>query len=219
MIPGLLAGVLTDIPVDPDAPDATDWLIDELSKPQYQAAKPTLFDRIAKAIGDWLSSLQVGNVEGPPALGLLVVVILIAAALVVAFLVFGLPRLNRRSAVTGALFGDDDDRTAARIRQDAAAAASRGDYSAAVAEMFRAIARGLAERAIVTTSPGTTARDFAARAGVIFPGLASRLVESAGAFDEVRYLDHEGTLAQYDAIAKLESDLRAAKPALEMTPA
>jgi hypothetical protein len=49
--------VLLRIPVDPDSPEAKQWLIDELSKPQYQAAKPTWFDLLAKSINDWLSSL------------------------------------------------------------------------------------------------------------------------------------------------------------------
>lgn len=203
-----------DVPVDPDAPEATEWLINELSKPQYQAAQPTLFDRISKAISDWLQSLQLGSVQGPPALGFGVVIALVVAALVVAFLIFGLPRLNRRSAVTGSLFGDDDARTAARIRQDAERAAAGGDYSAAVVEMFRAIARGLAERTIISTTPGTTARDFAARTGQTFPALAVRLVESAVAFDDVRYLDRTGTRDQYESIAALERSLRAASPEL-----
>jgi len=58
-----------DVPVDPEPPEARQWLVDGLSKPQYQAAKPTLFDQIAKAISDWFSSLQIGTVEGPPAFG------------------------------------------------------------------------------------------------------------------------------------------------------
>ncbi|MFZ2964056.1 MAG: DUF4129 domain-containing protein, partial [Rhodoglobus sp.] len=129
-----IAGAPFDVPVDPEPPEATEWLIEELAKPVYQAAQPTLFDRVAKAIGDWLNSLQFGSVEGPPAFGLGLVAVLVVAALVVAFLIFGMPRLNRRSAVTGALFGDDDDRTAARIRQDAEAAARRGDFGTAIAE-------------------------------------------------------------------------------------
>ena len=40
------------VPVDPEPPEARQWLVDELSKPQYQAAKPTLFDQIAKAISE-----------------------------------------------------------------------------------------------------------------------------------------------------------------------
>ena len=39
-----------DVPVDPDAPEARDWLLDELSKQQYQAAKPTFIDLIAQQI-------------------------------------------------------------------------------------------------------------------------------------------------------------------------
>jgi hypothetical protein len=215
----ILAPLPLDVPVDPDAPDATEWLINELSKAPYQAAQPTLFDRVAQAISDWLGSLQLGSAEGPPTVGLAVVIALVAGGLVVAFLLFGLPRLNRRSRVTGALFGEDDARTAARIRQDAERAAAAGDYSTAVAEMFRAIARGLAERTIISTTPGTTARDFAARTGSTFPALADRLVDSATSFDAVRYLGRTGTADQYSAIASLEKDLRSAKSTLDAVPA
>ena len=208
-----------DVPVDPEPPEARQWLVDELSKPQYQAAKPTLFDQIAKAISDWFSSLQIGTVEGPPAFGLGVILVLVAAALVVAFLIFGVPRLNRRSRVAGVLFGEDDDRGSADMRRDAAAAASRGDYATAIAELFRALARGLAEHTIVTVTPGTTARGFAGRAGVTFPQFADRLVTAAEAFDDVRYLGHPGSVEGYEALVALESEVRAARPALEPVPA
>lgn len=215
----MIAALPFDVPVDPDAPEATEWLITELSKAPYQAAQPTLFDLLAKAISDWITSLQLDSAEGPPALGFGVVIALVVAALVVAFLIFGLPRLNRRSRVTGSLFGEDDARSAARIRQDAERAAASGDFSTAVVEMFRAIARGLAERTIITTSPGTTARDFASRTATAFPALAGQLADAATAFDAVRYLDHTGTQEQYAAIASLEKDLRAARSPLEAVPA
>lgn len=207
-----------DVPVDPTAPVAQQWLIDELSRPVYQAAKPTLFDRVAKAIGDWLDSLQLGQLKGPPAFGISVVIVIVIVVLVVAFLIFGVPRLNRRSAIAGSLFGENDARDAAAIRRDAETAARAGDYSAAVAEMFRAIARGLAERTVVTTSPGTTARDFAGRAGAVFPPLTARLADSAASFDEVRYLGGQGSAPQYESIAALERDVRTARPLVE-TPA
>lgn len=208
-------GVPLDVPVDPDSIEAAKLLLTELAKPQYQAAKPSLFDLVAKAVQDWLFSLRLGEVQGPPALGLGVIILLVVAALVVAFLVFGLPRFNRRSAVAGALFGKDDDRSSARIRQDAEAAAAGGDYSLAVTEMFRAIARGLAERTIITTSPGTTARDLAAGASAPFPALAEDLRTAGTAFDQVRYLGRDGTAEQFAQVARLERDLRATKPALE----
>jgi hypothetical protein len=209
-----LLALPADVPVDPDAPEARQWLLDELSKADYRAAQPTWFDRLSGAIGDWLASLRFDSAGGPPGLGTLIVVLAVAAVLVVAFLVFGLPRLNRRSTVTGSLFGENDDRDAAAMRLAAGGAASRGDYSLAITEMFRAIARGLAERTVVTTLPGTTAHSFAARAGTSFPVHAAALASAAADFDDVRYLGREGSEASYRAIADLELALRSASPAV-----
>lgn len=209
-----MIGLLLDVPVDPDRPEARRLLAEELAKQAYQQAKPTWFDQLLGGFTDWVNSLQFGGADGPPAFGLLVALIVIAALLVISFLVFGLPRLNRRSRVTGSLFGEDDARSAAQIRMAAEAAAARGDHATAIAEMFRAIARGLAERTVLTTSPGTTAHDFATRAGVAFPALAAELAASAAAFDDVRYLGGEGTSAQYAVVDTLERRLRAARPAV-----
>ena len=207
--------VLTEVPVDPEAPEAREWLIQELSKPEYQEAKPTWIDLLVNAFWEWIQSLQFGEVQGPPALGLGIIVAVIVVGLIVAFLVFGMPRLNRRSKVTGTLFGEDDDRDAAAMRKAAQDAAARGDYSTAVAELFRSIARGLAERTIVITTPGTTAHDFSLRAATSFPGFEGRLAEAAAAFDDVRYLGGDGTAEQYEALASLERDLRTARPVMD----
>ena len=207
--------VLAGVPVDPDAPEAKNWLIDELAKAEYRAAQPTWFDRLSSAVSDWLQSLRFGSADGPPGVGVLIVVLVVVAALVVAFLVFGLPRLNRRSAVNGSLFGDDDARDAASIRRAAESAAAAGDYALAIAEIFRSTARGLAERTVLSTSPGTTAHDFALRAAGAFPDFRAALGEAATAFDEVRYLDRPGTRSQYEAMADLELALRSARPVLQ----
>jgi signal transduction histidine kinase len=201
--------------VDPDAPEAHELLANELAKSEYQSAKPTWFDQVLQDLLDWFSGLQNGAAQGPPALGLLIGIIVLAVLVLIAFLVFGLPRINRRSKVVGSLFGEDDARTSAEIRQQAKAAAARGDYTLAVAEMFRAIARGLAERTVLTTTPGTTAHGFAVRAGRSFPSLVNELTDAAAAFDAVRYLDETGSLAQYDQVEALERAVRAAKPILE----
>jgi len=200
------------VPVTPDSPQATQWLIDELSKPIYQAARPTLFDQIAKAIADWLGSLPVGNAGGPPGPGIAVILILVVAGIVVAFLVFGLPRANRRSALGGGLFGDDDSRSAARIREDARVAARAGNYSTAIIEMFRAIARDLGERELVHVFPGTTARDFAVRAGREIEFLTDGFTANATLFDAVRYLDEPGTAEQWSTIEQFAQTVRAARP-------
>lgn len=211
--------VFFDVPVEPDADEARELLINELAKSPYQAAKPTLFDQIAKAIQDWLESLRIGEAQGPPALGIGILLIVVAVAIVAAILIFGLPRLNRRSKVAGTLFGENDERSSEAMRRDAEAAAARGDFSTAIAEMFRAIARGLAERTIVASLPGTTASGFASNTGTIFPSHAERITAAARSFDEVRYLGREGSADQYAQVSALESELRTLKVALEPTPA
>ncbi|WP_157155380.1 DUF4129 domain-containing protein [Diaminobutyricimonas sp. LJ205] len=205
-----------DVPVDPDAEQARDWILRELTDPAYQAARPNWFDLLVQSIWDWINSLQFGGADAPPFVGFLVIGALIAVVLLVAFLIFGLPRFGRRSQVAGSLFGVDDSRSAEVIRRAAEGAASRGDFTLATAEMFRAIARGLAERTLVTTSPGTTARDFARRAGHVFPERQTALDDAARAFDGVRYLQQAGTTEQYRQVAELEAQLRATKPALEV---
>jgi hypothetical protein len=210
-----VAALAAHVPIDPDSQEARQWLVDELSKPEYRAAQPTWFDLLASAISDWLSSLTTSAGGGPPGIGTLVVVLIVAILLVVAFLVFGLPRLNRRSTVGGVLFGDDDTRDAAAMRAAARLAAADGEYSRAIAEMFRAIARGLAERTVVSTMPGTTAHDFALRAAGAFPASAAPLAEAASAFDDVRYLGRDGSREQYERVAALEAELRTARPILE----
>lgn len=211
--------VFFDVPVEPDADEARELLINELAKSPYQAAKPTLFDQIAKAIQDWLESLRIGEAQGPPALGIGILLIVVAVAIVAAILIFGLPRLNRRSKVAGTLFGENDERSSDAMRRDAEAAAARGDFSMAIAEMFRAIARGLAERTIVATLPGTTASGFASNTGRIFPAHAERITAAARSFDEVRYLGRSGSAEQYAQVSALEGELRTLKVALEPAPA
>ena len=209
--------VRLDVPVNPDSAEAQRWIIQELSKPEYRAAQPTWFDRASKAFWDWLQSLKIDG--GPGAQGpiLIIALIVVVAALVAAFFIFGAPRLNRRSAGDSALFGDEDVRDAAAMRRSAEEAADRSDWVHAIEEIFRSVARGLAERTLVTVFPGTTARDFAMRAGTVLPSFSERLSTAASAFDDVRYLSREGTEAAYRSAVALESDLRRVRPALSPT--
>jgi hypothetical protein len=202
------------IPVDPGADEAREWLETELGKPAYQAARPTWFDLVAQAIGDWIASLRVPDGSGFSALVPLVVVTVVVVLIVVAFLVFGRPRVNRRSSVaSGALFGADDMRSSAELRASAERAAAGGDFVTAIEESFRALARQLAERTIVTTAPGSTAQDFAGRAGRSFPSSADELRACAALFDDVRYLDRPGAPGDYERVRALDRRLQAERPA------
>jgi hypothetical protein len=210
-----LTALLGTVPVDPDASEARQWVLDELSKPEYTQAQPSWLDQLADALLEWLNSLQFSSTEGPPGSALAVVVVAVLGVAVIAFLVFGLPRLNRRSAASGSLFGDEDNRSAAMMRKAAAAAAGEGDYTTAIAELFRAIARGLVERTVLTVTPGTTAHDFGVRAGAAFPASRDALVTAANSFDAVRYLGRSGTREQYEELLALDEALRTAAPLLE----
>ena len=211
------ASARLDVPVDPSADEARRLLREELSKQEYQAERPTWFDLFATWVREQIeNAFGAGPGGGPPGAAFGIILVIIVAALVIAFLVFGLPRLNRRSTVSGVLFGENDDRDSAAIREAASAAASAGDYSLAVAEAFRGLARGLAERTILTVTPGSTARDFSVRAGVPFPDLAAAFTDAAANFDDVRYLGKEGTRAQYEQVTTLEKTVRGTKPVLEL---
>ena len=200
------------VPVQPDAGTARRWVLEELAKPAYQAAQPTPIDRAVQAFLDWFTGLfDVRNGDTPPVL-LVAAIVVVVAVLVVALLLFGLPRLNRRSRA-GSLFGEDDRRSAAEMRRAAEAALARGDFSLAVLERFRALARGLDERTLVAVFPGTTASAFVRAAARAFPAEHAELRVAAELFDGVRYADEQATREDALAVAALDDRLAAARPA------
>ncbi|GAB3129716.1 DUF4129 domain-containing protein [Glaciibacter psychrotolerans] len=207
--------VIGTIPVDPDAPDARQLLRDELGKAPYQAAKPTWFDEASKAFFDWLGSLVAPSGDGFEPWIPLILTVIVAVACVVCFLVFGVPRLNRRSDLRHSMFGDSDERSADAMRHAARTAAAAGTWDLACEEAFRAIARSLFERTILAPSPGTTATDFARRAAGAFPAHSNALVAAARTFDQIRYLGSPGTDADYRALVTLDGVLRDARPSLD----
>ncbi|MGK9148811.1 DUF4129 domain-containing protein [Plantibacter flavus] len=210
----LVSASRLDVPLVPDAPGARDLLQQELSKPEYQSAQPTLWDVVSKAFWDWVNSLRVPG-DGPftglfPVVAMTVVIV----GIVIAFIVWGVPRINRRSARRLELFGEQDDRSADELRRDARAAASTGDWTLALQELYRAIARALSERTVVIVTPGTTAHGFANRAAAAFPSEQAALLGAAGVFDAVRYLDAVGTEPQFRELEALDRRLAATTPIL-----
>ena len=199
------------VPVQPDAGTARRWLLDELAKPAYAAAEPTPTDRAVQAFLTWFAALFDVKGSNTPPLVLAIAIAIVVVVLVVALLLFGLPRRNRRSAV-GSLFGADDRRSAEEMRRAAEAAMARGDWSLAVLERFRALARGLDERTLVAVFPGTTASAFAAGAARTFPAEHGELKVAAELFDGVRYADDAATREDALSIFALDDRLAAARP-------
>jgi hypothetical protein len=206
-----------DVPVDPDDEEARRLLEEELNRADAPPEEPPSW---IEDFLDWLRELLGNNqpageptvgFDAGPTVGIIIAVVLVVALLVVAFVIFGVPRLRRRSKVTGDLFGEDDDRSSAQIRSAADQAAAAGDFTSAVVEVFRSLARDLAERGVVLAFPGTTAQEFGRRAAGVFPDARERLLDAAEVFDGVRYLGRAGTEEQWRRMSELAAELRAAR--------
>lgn len=202
--------------VAPDRDEAREWAERELSDPAYQAAEPTLFDRIALEIGEFFARLFTGAPTGGALSPVAIVVILVVIAALVgaAFLIWGRPRLERRRrSEASAVVLDDDARSAAELRADAGALAARGDWDGAVVCRFRALARGLDERGIVRVPPGTTAQVLSRRAAEFFPDTSADLAGSARIFDDVRYLRHPADADRFAVVVRADERIAANAPA------
>ncbi|MGO2111955.1 MAG: DUF4129 domain-containing protein [Pseudoclavibacter sp.] len=209
-----LLAFAAQVPLDPDADDASNWVTEELSKQEYVSAQPTIWDRAVQLFWEWVDSLFDGVLGAPadPTAMLIVLVVVVGVILLAIFV--GRPALARRSAVSSdrRVFLEDDARTAAELRTAAEKAAAGGDWTLAVAERFRAIARDLGDRTLIAVRPGSTAHDVARRATVPFPGEGDALQRAASDFDDVRYLDREGSEAAWRRTRELDDRLAAAKP-------
>lgn len=210
-----------DVPVDPDPEQARRWLEEELGAAGEQPAPPPDPPQWWTDFLDWLDGLLIGGGGGQnqpladlgQAVGVAIAIAVVVGLIVAAFAIFGVPRLRRRSRVRGDLFGEDDDRSARQIRTAAQQAAATGDYTTAIVELFRSLARDLAERDIVATSPGTTAQEFARRTGVAAPAHARALRDAAGVFDDLRYLGGTGSERQWRWLSHLDVAVRSTRRA------
>lgn len=204
---------LADLPVEPDAPEARRWLLEELSRPEYREAEPTWFDLAAQAVRDWLFGLFDGGGGLPAPVLIALLVLAVIVLVVVGLLVFGLPRLRRRRAASTPLFDDGDTRDLAELRRAADQAAADGRLDVAIEERFRAIVRSAVDRELVRVHPGTTAHRFARSASEPFAAFADRLEAAAGVFEAVRYLGRPGTPGEVDELAALDAELERSLPA------
>ena len=183
----------------------------ELSKPVYQQ-HVSLVQRILDEIGRLLGGLH-GNVDTAvpggwwTLVGVMALAVLIAGAAIARL--GPIARRHRQQVV----LGGGRPLTAAQHRAEARRRAGAADWSGAIRESLRAIARELEERSIVPPRAGRTADELAAEAAAALPGLAGALQAAASLFDDVCYGERPGTPDGYARLSELDEAVRSARPA------
>ena len=204
-----------DVPVVPDADTARRWAREELADPAYHRGK-SLLDRILEWIMDLVNRIfgggQAASID-PRMIGIALLAVIVVVALV-ALWIAGPVRRSRRTAAERLVFDVEDARTADEMRAASIAAAARGDWHAAVLDRFRALVRGLEERALLEERAGRTAHEVAIDAGAVLPALREELLSASALFDEVCYGDASGSEPSYRALVELDESARASKPRL-----
>lgn len=197
-------------PLNPDGATGHSLLREELSKPVYSPQRDWLSE-----LEDWFYEHVLGpllrNASTVPGALLTILVVALAVVVVIALLRF---RTRRRQPARGGDEGvlGDSTLTAAQLRASAAAAAARGDNTAAYLDYFRAIARGGQERVVVSADPGATAHEIGEALGVPFPQERAGLRSAAASFDQFRYAEVLAAAADVAAVRDLEERIRVSRP-------
>ncbi|PDP88348.1 hypothetical protein CQJ94_07635 [Glycomyces fuscus] len=188
--------------------------VEELSDPLYGEQEPSLLDRFLS----WLDQLLAGlAADAPDFLGgwtVLGPLLVVVAVLVVWLIVWLRPTRGGRAGVPvheGTPMSATDHRAAADRHEGA------GDFAAAVTERLRAISVDLEERAVITPRAGRTATELAAEASAVLPAEAEGLSEGARIFNDVAYGDRPATADSARFLRELDTRLRAARPAGEVS--
>jgi hypothetical protein len=202
--------------IDIDRDAAREAAQHELAKPIYP--KPSLTERFAEWLDDLLYRIaQEGSSLPGGWFTISVLLIVLAVAIVVAV------RIARRTMRTDrggehALF-DSHELTAAAHRATAQQYATQGNWTAAIRQRLRAVARQLEEDGVLNPVPGRTATELAKDGGAVLPGLLSELLQAATAFNDVSYGQRPGTEPAYRMIADLDDHLHSRGPARITAPA
>lgn len=211
------------VPITVGRDDARQAAANELAKPAYAHARPSLTKRAVDWVGHELSTLWdkafgggSGGGKGWSA-GLIVLVLLVVAVVVIRRR-YGSPR--RRVTADLALFDEARPMDAAGYRRAAEEHAAGGRWAEAVRDRLRAVIAGLEERAVLDPRPGRTADVAAREAGALLPEQASALRGAARVFDDIWYgeaaagaEDYRGMVAVDEAVAAARVRVGASGPA------
>lgn len=209
---GLSPGAAAEVPVAPEADEARRWATDELARGIY-TQRTGLVQRLIEWLLERFDELSRLGSGGSGWLLPSAAVLLTAVAVAVAIVV-GPPGSRRRAPGPAATLLDGDSRSAQELRAAADSAAARGDHAAAILDRFRALVRGLGERAILEDRPGLTAHEAVVEAGRRLPGLAADLLVASAIFDRVAY-GHTAVEASDDAwLTALDSRASSTRPTM-----
>ncbi|MER8232093.1 DUF4129 domain-containing protein [Streptomyces sp. NPDC094049] len=206
-----------DVPVDLSRLPAREAAERELSEPMYHENDPNLLQRGLDRFWEWIGDLFASASGATPGgiVGLVVVVLLVAAVAVALWWRLGTPR-RTPGATADSLF-EDGPRTAREHRAAAVRHASSGHWNQAVQERMRAIVRSLEERTLIDPRPGRTADEAAAEAGRSLPSHADALRLAVRAFDDVTYGGRTADEAAYRRVEELDTALERTRPTFDTT--
>jgi hypothetical protein len=206
-------GAALRVPVDIDRDEARAAARRELADPAYQAAEPSLLQRVMTWIFEMFGEL-LGAVAGAMPGGIAGLLVMAAIAVAIAVIVrLRMGKLARSARGDKGPVFEGRTRTAAEHRRAAEEALARGELADAVRERFRAVVRDLEQRGLLDEHPGRTADEAAAEGGAQLPGSAAGLRESARIFDDVWYGGRPANREAYDRVAAVDVRVQAERPA------
>lgn len=174
------------VPIDLGADPARELAREELSRPIYSDAQPSLLVRVLEWLQDGLNDLlrAVGGTSPGGGWGLLLLVVVLVVVVIVVRRRLG--PAARSAAIRADVLGDTT-RSADEHRRAAEGHSTAGRYDDAVRERMRALVRGLEERTVFEPRQGRTAGEAAREGGRVLPGVAGALADAARIFDETVY--------------------------------
>lgn len=202
--------------LDPTPAEARQWLSDELSGSSYdtpwlESVTRWILDQLAKLL-DGINNLTNGGAS--------TIITVLVAWVVIALLVWVLPKVRRESVVArpdGAVL-DDLTITAGTYRSLAAQSFAEGRYDDACLDAFRAIAKDMSDRTLLDDAPSRTAHEVSKALALPFPDHADALAQAANMFDAVRYGHRRATVEQASLVLQLDTELVRTRPVQATSP-
>jgi hypothetical protein len=210
------------VPIVVTRDDARRAAAEELAKPVYAHARPSLMRRFLEWIGGKVDHFfgQVfgaSTSSGTQWWAVLAFLVLLVVVLVLIRRKYG--PLRRAAKADRLLFDEAAPLDAAGYRKAAEVFAATGEWAEAVRARLRAIIASLEERTVLEPRPGRTADVAAREAGIALPGQAQALREAARVFDDIWYGEASAQAEDYQRMKIIDEAVGAARPRHNGVPA